>query len=254
MEKIRNLNFYQKAFLILMIIMVLIFTVVYPVTISKTGFEYKDTILVPRQENGSMLYYGKIQGQQAHFIVDEDKTLIFQYGDKTYGPYTVKEDSTAIPKDSEIKEHMTGMELRQGEDILFRGGVYESGDDYWLYNEDGTLHDIGFSVIAGDGIERDERGNIIDPMKPSASTILKLMNNPELTHKGDWVAWFGAVVICIFNALSLLFADELFRWQLAFQIRDVDRAEPSDWEIAGRYISWAMLTIMALVLFIMGLQ
>ena len=172
MEKIRNLNFYQKAFLILMIIMVLIFTVVYPVTISKAGFEYKDTILVPRQKNGCMVYYGKIQGQQANFIVAEDKTLIFQYGDKTYGPYTAKEDSTAIPKDSGIKEHMTGMELRQGEDILFRGGVYESGDDYWLYNEDGTLHDIGFFVIAGDGIERDEHGNIIDPMKPSASTTL----------------------------------------------------------------------------------
>jgi len=91
-------------------------------------------------------------------------------------------------------------------------------------------------------------------MKPSASTILKLMNNPELTHKGDWIAWFGAVIICVFNALSILFADELFRWHLAFLIRDVDRAEPSDWELAGRYISWAMLTIMALVLFIMGLQ
>ena len=83
------------------------------------------------------------------------------------------------------------------------------------------------------------------------STILELMNDPELTHKGEW---FGAVFICVLNTISILFADELFRWNLAFRIRNVDYAEPSDWEIAGRYIGWTVLTIMALVFFIIGLQ
>ena len=91
-------------------------------------------------------------------------------------------------------------------------------------------------------------------MEPSAATILELMNAPELTHKGEWFAWFEAVFICVFNTISILFADELFRWSLAFRIRNVDHTEPSDWEIAGRYIGWTVLTIMALVLFIMGLQ
>ncbi len=80
------------------------------------------------------------------------------------------------------------------------------------------------------------------------------MNDPELSHKGEWLAWFGAVLVFGLNALSILFADELFRWNLAFQIRNADHAEPSDWEIAGRYIGWTVLTIMALVLFIVGLQ
>ena len=44
----------------------------------------------------------------------------------------------------------------------------------------------------------------------------------------------GALIISIFNAFSILYADEIFRWNLAFQIRDTDGAEPSDWEIAGR--------------------
>ena len=80
------------------------------------------------------------------------------------------------------------------------------------------------------------------------------MNDPELTHKGEWFAWFGALFICALNAISILFADELFRWNLAFRIRNADHAEPSDWEIAGRYIGWTVLSIMALVLFIIGLQ
>lgn len=254
MERIKSLNRYQKGVLIIMITMALVFAVVYPMTISRVGFEYKDTILVPSQEKGGTVYSGKIQGQQVHFMVSEDKTIVFQCGDKTYGPYTAKKDPTAIPKDEEIREYMTGVELRQGEDILFRGGILEIGDSYWLYNEDGTIDNFGLSYVTGDGMERDENGNVIDPIEPSASIILELMNDPELTHKGEWFAWFGAVFICVLNALSILFADELFRWNLAFQIRNVDNAEPSDWEIAGRYIGWTVLAITALVLFIVGLQ
>jgi len=254
MERIKSLNRYQKGVLIFMLAMALVFAAVYSVTVSRVGFAYKDTILVPSRENGGTVYSGKIKGQQACFTVSEDKTVVFQHGDKTYGPYTAKEDPTAIPKDDEMAGYMTGVELRQGEDILFRGGVQDVGDSYWLFNEDGTPSSFGFSYTTGDGIERDENGNIIDPAEPSALTILELMDGPELTHKGEWFAWFGAVFICILNAGLILFADELFRWNLAFQIRNADYAEPSDWEIAGRYIGWTALTIMALVIFIAGLR
>lgn len=153
-----------------------------------------------------------------------------------------------------MAEHMTGVELRRGEEILFRGGVLDNGDTMWLYKEDGGLDNFGFSYVTGDGTARDENGKIIDPIEPSATTVLELMKGPELTHKGDWIAWFGAVFICILNALSIFFADELFRLNLAFWIRNVDYAEASDWEIARRYIGWTVMTIAALMLFIMGLQ
>ena len=138
---------------------------------------------------------------------------------------------------------------------MFRGGVLELADgSLWLYNEDGSSEDISFSYTTSDGILRDENGMVIDPVEPSASTVLKLMKGAELTHKGHGFAWFGAVVICILNALSILFADELFYWHLAFRIRNADHAEPSDWEIAGRYIGWTAMAVMALVIFLMGLQ
>ena len=254
MERIKCLNYYQKGLLLLMTAMMLVFAVLYPVTISRVGFEYKGMILVPSQENGNTVYSGKIQGKQAHFTVSEDKSVVFQYGKKIYEPYTIKEDATAIPKNEEMAEYMMGVELRQGEDILFRGGVLDTGNFYWLYSEDGTLDNVAISYVGSDGIERDKNGNIIDPVEPSASTILELMNNPELKHKGKWFVWFVAVFICVLNAVSILFADELFRWNLAFQIRNVDHAEPSDLEIAGRYIGWTVISIMALVIFIMGLQ
>lgn len=254
MERIKRLGRYPKGVLIFMVIMALAFAVVYPITLSKVGFKYMGTILVPSQEDGRTVYSGKIKGKMAQFAVSEDRTVVFQHGEHTYGPYTAKEAPSAVPKDVEMAGAMTGVELRRGEDILFRGGVWDYGDSYLLYNEDGTLDSLGFSYVTSDGIERDENGNVIDPIEPSVATILKLMSGPELTHKGDGIAWFVAVFFCGLNALFILFADELFRWNLAFRIRNADRAEPSDWEIAGRYIGWTALAVLALALFIAGLQ
>lgn len=253
MERIKNLNRYQKIVLICMAVMILIFSIIYPLAISRVGVEYMDAILVPSQENGSTVYSGAIQWKQARFTVSKDKTVVFQHGDKIYGPYTAKEDPAAIPEDDEYAEDMTGVELYKGDDILFRGGVWRIGEFLLLRNEDGTTANVSGYGVTGDGYAMDKNGNIIDPMEPSAGTILELMDGPELTHKGEWVAWLLGVFLCALNAFGILFADELFRFDLAFRIRNADRAEPSDLEIAGRYVGAAVLAVGALVIFIEGL-
>lgn len=253
MQRIRDLNFYQKGVLMVMLIMAAVFAVIYPRTVSRVGFRYQDAILVPAEENGNTVYSGKIQGRPAEFIVS-DHEVTFRWGEKSYGQYTLTEDPAAVPAKEELAERMTGIEISHDDEILFRGGVLDVGDSYWLYSEDGTLDSLSISYVTSDGIERDEHGNVIDRMEPSASVIYDLLNEPRLTHKGEAFAWFGAAVICLFNAVSILFADELFRWNLRFQIRYAECAEPSDWEIAGRYIGWTVMTVMALVIFVMGLQ
>lgn len=253
MERIKRLARYQKGILLFMIGMVSVFTVIYAITTSRVGFAYKDTILVAKEENGCTVYSGEIKGKQAVFTVSEEKTVTFQYGEKTYGPYTAKEDPTAIPKEEEMTAFLTGVELRRGEDILFRGGFMNQGEYPLLFHEDGTV-ESDISIFGDDFVELDENGNAIDPMEPSVCNILSLMEGPELTHKGDWLAWFGAVLVCIFNAITILFANELFRWDLSFQIRNADLAEPSDWELAKRAISWILLLVIAFSLWMMGLQ
>lgn len=254
MKRVKNLNLYQRLLLTIMPAMALVFAILYSITISKVGFYYKNTILKPIQENDCVIYSGKIEGQPTCFTVSEDKKVVFQYGSTTYGPYSVKEDPTAVPHDENRAEYMTGVEVYRGEKLLFRGGVWNADGSYWLYKEDGTMADTGIFYVSSDGIERDQDGNRIDPAEPSVATILELIDGPVLTHKGAWYAWCGAVCISILNALSILFADELFRWNLSFRIRHVEDAEPSDWELAERYIGWTVLTIMTLVIFVMGLQ
>lgn len=254
MERIKRLNRFQKGILLFMIGMAVVFFAVYCRTISQVGFAYKDAILVPGQQNGSTVYSGKINGRPASFTVAQDRTVVFRYGDTTFGPYTAKEDPAAVPKDPEIAEGMVGIELRKGDSVLFRGGVLALGGDYWLYNEDGTAYSFDIIFETDYGVMQDENGNEIDPVEPSATAILHLMNGPELTHKGTWLGWLAGVFVCGLNAVLILFADELFRLNLAFQIRNAEDAEPSDWEIISRYIGWNILAVMALAIFIMGLQ
>lgn len=256
MERIKALGWVQKGILLLMLALILVFAVLYAVTISRVGFAYGDTILVPSQEEDGTVYSGKLYGQQARFTVSADRTVLFQCGDKAYGPYTAREDSAAVPKNHEMADFMTGVELHQGDSILFRGAVFEYGDIRMLYREDGTLDTDSVIAFSGDsiGVETDANGNVIDPMEPSVLAILDVMDNPPLTHKGDWSLFVGGVVACVLNALAILYADEIFRWNLAFQIRNPERAEPSDWEIAGRYIAYTVLLIVAVICFVMGLQ
>ena len=261
MKRFKNLWRYQKGILIFMAVMLLVFTVAYLIITAREGFVYHEAVLVPKQENGNTVYSGKIQGKQASFTVYADGTVEFRYGEKFYGPYTAREDPSAIPKaDSQGEplggESVTGVELRCKGELLFRGCVVDYGDIRRLYNEDGTPANLNIGIWAttGNGVVTDGNGNIIDQMEPSVSTILDLMAGPELSHKGAWSGWFVGVFLCILTAFSILFADELFRWNLALRIQNADRAEPSDWEIAGRYISWTLLPVIAMFVFIEGLR
>ena len=109
-------------------------------------------------------------------------------------------------------------------------------------------------VTMSDGTQVDENGRTVDPWKPSAYTILELMGQPELTNKGEWPLYLLGVFFSVVCALTILFADELFRLSLVFTLRDWDHAEPSEFEIAGRYISWTIFPILILWIYFTGLR
>lgn len=253
-ERIGRLNKYQKGLLLILAAMVIVFSVLYPVTISRVGFEYNDKIFVPEQADGVTVYSGRIGGEQASFTVTADGTVEFRCGDRYYGPYTAREAPDAVPDEVRTFGGYTGVELLCGDEVVFRGAMSENTHGTWLLNEDGRPAGFGIYATTNYGVVYDMDGNVVDPIEPDAYTILSLMHGPELTHKGSWLMWLLGIFACAVTACSILFADELFRWNLSFSIRDADRAEPTDWEIMTRYISWTVLPIMALVIFIIGLR
>lgn len=253
MERIKALNRYQKAVLLVIAVMLTVFTVLYPLVFSRLGYEYADHILIPAEEKGSTVYTGRIRGTDTVITVTDAPSVEIRYGSKVYGPYTAMKDPTAVPRESELADYMTGVEIREGKNIFFRGGVMQTGEDLVLFDEDGSYANIYVSYSQGNGTVLDLNGNVVDEMEPSASAILELMEGPSLTRRGEWAAWLCGAVLCICTAVSIAYADELFRWQISFRVSNPESAEPSEHELAGRYISWTVLPLLALAVFILGL-
>ena len=251
MERIKNLDTFQKIVLILMAVMLVYFTVAYAVSINRKGFAYQESIFVAEQEGENTVYSGKIEGAPASFTVTPEKVVTFHYRNQTYGPYTAKEDPTAVPEG----ESGTGVEIRNNGKIMFRGSVLPMQDGFWLVKEDGSVDTFTITAIMGDGTVVDMHGNVIDPYAPTAHTILKLMKGPDLTsYKGAWPLWMLGVVFSAMNAISILFADELFRWRMSWRVSNPESIDPSDWEIGSRYIGWAVTTVIILVYLNFGLN
>lgn len=246
MERIKNLTRYQQVLLIILVALPLVFLIVYFAVTSRTGYLYREEIFVPHEEGGSTVYTGTVEGVSCRFAVTADKTVTFYFGETVYGPYTAKEDPTAIPDDHSMSGSMTGIEILENGAVFFRGGVVDlnmDGQTWYFVEETGeSPHEIVFT---------DGEAN---RFYPTVYDIWELMNGPELVSKGFWFIWFFATLIAAVTAVSILFADEIFRWHMAFRIRDVQNAEPSDWELAGRNIAWTVLPVMILIVYIMGLQ
>ena len=254
-QKIQDLNWYQKGILLLLLVLIPVYAVIYHVSISRVGVLYNDKIFVPAEESGATVYSGRLDGKPAEITVTNDKTAVtFRCGDTVYGPYTIEEDPSALADIEFCPSDMRGVALYDGETLLFRGGFWPSGEFTQLYRADGSP-DLQMGLYAVEnGVWKDADGNAVDPMKPDAADILRIALAPELTHKGDWLVWFGAVCISLLNAATILYADELFRWNLSFQIQNAEDVEPSEWEMLSRYLGWTVLTILAFVVYILGLK
>lgn len=143
MERFKTLDYRQKWIFLIMGVMVLVFTILYPVTLSRVGYSYRDAILVPHEAEGTTVYSGKIQGEAASFTVTQDKTVTFQYGDFTYGPYTVKEDPQAAPESGDLADSLSCVEIWRQDSRLFRGGARKLEQHGWfLYYENGEPYGL----------------------------------------------------------------------------------------------------------------
>ena len=249
MNRFRELERFPKILLIALLLMTVAFGAVYGITASRVGYLHNDEIFVPRQEHGVTLYEATVDGQDCVFTVTAD-TVTLVWGSKTYGPYTVREDPTAVP---DGHPQMTGIEILDGNKSYFRGGVTDETTDFWLIGADGEQLFTMTYTLSG-GTEMDTNGNPIDHMKPTPRQIISLLRSPELTHKGQWLFYIMGVFLAIVVAVSILFADELFYLSICFRVENAEAAEPSDWHIATRSLGWLFLTIMTGVIFLMGLQ
>ena len=243
MKRFRRLSGYQKGLLLLMAATVIVFAVLYPVTMSRSGYLWRNTILeYSGTEPGARVYSGRYRGQTACFTV-RDGAVEFQYGGQSYGPYTVRVDPAADNGDI-----MKGIAIYCGDICVYRCTVSYI-DKLPLLPTDGNS-----PVVPAGSQLSPYPGGSGDPVQPTATEILELMREPGLERKGQPGAFFFGVLVCVIGAVAMLYAEEIFRRSLRFTIREPEKAEPSDWELANRSIAPTAVYIFALVIFILGLK
>lgn len=251
MERLKKLTMYQKIIIAFMAVMIVVFICLYAAANKKVGFEYENVILLPAEENGLTVYSGKVNKKQVAFAVSErEKTVVFTCDGVILGRYTVLDDPDAVPELDILGDSMTGVEVVKDGEMLFRGGMQKFSSEIKLTASNGDLVSVGKEHSAS----RDVFGEPKDSVEPDPAVILELVSDPYLTNKGHWADWYYAVFICVLTAVSILFADDIFRWNLSFEIKNARKAEPSDWEIARRHIVWTVFPLLALALFIIGLR
>ena len=255
MARWKNLSRFQQFLLLFQAALLVVCSVLYPIFSRMEGISYRDSFLRYRAEGENSVYSGKVDGVPVIFTVSPDRNLVFQSEGNIPITYTVTEDPSAVPKDHDMHEVLTGVEVRRDGEILFWGGWYTGGGFDVLVDEDGNQIAPTITIsYGGDERQYSADGQPITPSsEPDAADVLTLTSSPALVHRGDGMAYLGGTFLVAINAVLILFADELFRFDLRFQIRNPERAEPSDWELFTRHASWVVLTVFAVIVYILGL-
>lgn len=253
----RERNWFEKGIILVLIVMAVVFAFVYHHIIRQEGFAYMGALLLPSQADGATLYSGTVDDKEAVFTITADKQVTFRLGDTVYGPYTVKEDPTAIAKDHKYAQYMTGLEIKKGDEIFFRGAYMDRGNDIprQFYNEKGEAVSVNVKVhVTGGGIVKDEHGNVIDPMEPTVGDILSLIRGPKLIHRGNWVIYFLCLFTSAMAVILVLFGEQLTRWRMRYYYRNADELEFTEGVYVARYIAFVILVVAIFGFYIRGLS
>lgn len=252
-EKWASWPFYRRAMLVATVGLMVFATAFYLTVGSRQGVEYGNSFYELTTVDGTMTYTANahewhegnttIQSGAGRKIVytvtpvfDSGFMVKCQMGEETYGPYQVATLDLA-----DLSTRVLGFYPDGGMEItnvttgerLFRGGYIHSSDGYaFLLDEN----------------KQGEADSILDyaPPKPekgpNCDDLYHFTFGAEesMTQKGNWLYFFCALLFAVFNAVSLVYAEELFTFHMSFHVERPERVEPSEWELFRRHVSWAV--------------
>ena len=245
-----EMSWYRRILLVVMVLEMLAFFCATLFAVNRSGLEYGGSLLFPGTEGGLSTYEGTVDGEAARFTVSPEGEVSYQWGAYAYGPWQVTEDPAAAPEG--FGSSMTGLEITQGDRVLFRGG-YLGGSFGMLYQENGApLWSRPINAVMNDGTVLGEDGREISPEEqhePSLTALARVALDPELVHRGSILLYLLVTLPALLNVFQICFPGFFFRLSLLGHVRNIDDAEPSDWYIAMERIGWLVLAGMCLFLY-----
>ncbi len=235
-ERWDRLTRVQKWLMFAAALLAVVFAIVYAVNAPRQGMAYGDDFLTFSRKGEERRYTGRSEGAEVTFTVTGD-TVTSQWGGETH-TYTVT--PCDLPEGEIQYGEMLGVEVREGNTLLFRGGWYPNYG--FLVNENGETEDF-LSI----------RTNFDPPMRePSVGTVLKLWHGPKLTSRVHSGFYFMGLLLAVLAAVELFFAEDLFRWRLSWAITDPYGVEANDWELFSRTFAAVVMLVIAVICWTMG--
>lgn len=251
--KWREMTWYRRVLLTVMVLEILVFGVLTAAAVSRPGVPYGDGFLLPRMEGDLRIYEGTVDGEPARFTISPGGEVSYRWGDFQYGPYQVLKDQTAVPEGIPVREE-TGLEIRRGDAVLFRGS-YDQDSPIPLTDESGEpVWDMTFSVgsIGGETTVYVDGREVSweEQHAPRLAAVAEMALGPELEHRGSIGYYLLVTLLAVLNILQICFPGFFFRLSLLGHVRNREDAEPSDFYIGMEQLEWAFLAVVCLALYI----
>lgn len=232
----------QKAVLISMAAMVVLFGILTLISHVRKGVEFEGGLLRRTETEESVIYNGKVRGEQVEITVRAAGSgnlteVDFRIGNRIQDDCTLETGLPPIQADQlGPVEHIR---ITRNGQLLFEGGYTAEHDMGW--------YDLEGNWAPFSGLEatfRTSGENYWDSYKTSAGTILAFARGPERTARGSWMLYFTMLLFSGLLALDAAYPLALFRWQHMCDVKD---PEPSDFYLGMQRAGWCIYPILLLI-------
>ena len=232
----------QKAVLISMAAMVVLFGVLMVAARFQKGVEFEGGLLRRTETEESVIYNGKVRGEQVEITVRAAGSgnlteVDFRIGNRIQDDCTLE---TGLPPiQAEQLGPVEHIRITRNGQLLFEGGYTAEHDMGW--------YDLEGNWAPFSGLEatfRTSGENYWDSYKTSAGTILAFARGPERTARGSWMLYFTMLLFSGLLALDAAYPLALFRWQHMCDVKD---PEPSDFYLGMQRAGWCIYPILLLI-------
>lgn len=239
----------QKAVLISMAAMVVLFGVLMVAARFQKGVEFEGGLLRRTETEESVIYNGKVRGEQVEITVRAAGSgnlteVDFRIGNRIQDDCTLE---TGLPPiQAEQLGPVEHIRITKNDSLLFEGG-YDPEYGMGWYDLDGNWDpftmSVSYSSTAGD--------DYWEHYETDRGTILSFARGPQLVSRGSWELYFAMLLLSALLALDAAYPLALFRCQHMCDVKD---PEPSDFYLGMQRAGWCVYPFLILIGYIIALR
>ena len=232
----------QKAILIILLAMAVVFAVVTGVLRAAKGVSFEGGLLAVSREENRTVYSGRAEGENITLTVEPCATgyaVDFSAGTQVILAYRVEYPGGTIRGKFGDYERLC---------ITLHGKtVFEGG-----YNPNisgARFCDLQGEAVLSHSVHWETGGRFWQHYQLNPYQIMEFIDGPELTSRGSWAAYAFATFCTLIVAVDVAFPELLFYLRYGMSVRN---PEPSEMYLSMQKVCWVILPLVLLGFYLWG--